>query len=192
MIDKKASKGYYYTMSGHSKWSSIKHKKAITDTRRGKLFSKVAKMVSVAARVGGGSPDKNPKLRFAIDKARAVNMPKDNIERAIKRGTGEGVDKFEEMRYEAYGPAGIALIIEGITDNKNRTLSEIKHILSSYGGKLAEIGSVEWSFERKGVDWVPKYPVEVKDLKLRKRVEDLFEALDENDDVQEIYSNLKV
>lgn len=177
-------------MSGHSKWSQIKHKKAVTDIRRGKLFSKIAKMISVAARVGGGDADSNPKLRLAVDKARAVNMPKDNIERAIKRGRGVGVARLEEVKYEAYGPAGVALIIEGITDNKNRTLSEIKHILTSHGGKLASIGSVEWAFERKGADWVPKYPVKLDDSKLRKQLEDLFEALDENDDVQEIYSNL--
>lgn len=178
-------------MSGHSKWSQIKHKKAITDIRRGKIFSKVTKMISLAARAGGGDPEKNPKLRLAVDKARTVNMPKDNIERAIKRGTGEGIAKLEEVRYEAYGPAGIALIIEGITDNKNRTLSEIKHTLNSYRGKLAEKGSVEWSFERNGADWIPKYPVKVEDPKLLKQIEDLFKALDESDDVQEIYSNLK-
>lgn len=178
-------------MSGHSKWSQIKRKKAVTDIRRGKLFSKIAKMISVAARVGGGDADSNPKLRLAIDKARAVNMPKDNIERAIKRGRGEGVARLEEVKYEAYGPAGVALIIEGITDNKNRTISEIKHILSSHGGKLAEKGSVEWSFERKGTDWIPKYPIKVEDSKLRRQLEDLFKALDESDDVQEIYSNLE-
>lgn len=178
-------------MSGHSKWSQIKHKKAITDVRRGKLFSKVSKMISVAAGVGGGDPEMNPKLRLAIDKARSVNMPKGNIERAIKRGTGEGGGALEEVKYEAYGPAGIALIIEGITDNKNRTLSEIKHTLASHGGKLAEKGSVKWSFEREGTDWVPKYPIKVEDPKLRKQLEDLFESLDENDDIQEIYSNLE-
>jgi len=177
-------------MSGHSKWSQIKHKKAVTDIRRGKIFSKLTRMINVAARAGGGSPQKNPKLRLAIDKARAVNMPKDNIERAIRRGTGEGVKELQEVGYEAYGPAGIALIIEGITDNKNRTLSEIKHTLSSYGGKLAKTGSVEWSFERKGVDWVPRYPVKIEDPKIRKQIENLFEALDENEDVQEIFSNL--
>jgi len=178
-------------MSGHSKWSQIKRKKAVTDIRRGKLFSKIAKMITVAAKIGSGDPEINPKLRFAIDKARLVNMPKDNIKRAIKRGTGEGVTKLEEVNFEAYGPAGVALIIEGITDNKNRTLSEIKHILTSHGGKLAKIGSVVWAFERKGTDWVPKHPARVEDIKLRKQLEDLFEALDESDDVQEIYSNLE-
>jgi len=178
-------------MSGHSKWSQIKHKKAVTDIRRGKLFSKIAKMISVAARIGGGDTDSNPKLRLAIDKARAVNMPKDNIERAIKRGRGVGVARLEEVKYEAYGPAGVALIIEGITDNKNRTLSEIKRILATHGGKLAETGSAVWAFTRTGMDWVPKSPIEVKDTKQRLQLEDLFEALDENDDVQEIYSNLE-
>lgn len=178
-------------MSGHSKWSQIKHKKAVTDIRRGKVFSKIAKMISVAAKIGGGDPKMNSKLRLAIDKARSVNMPKDNVERAIKRGIGEGVTKLEEVKYEAYGPGGVALIIEGITDNKNRTLSDIKHILASHTGKLAKVGSVIWAFTRIGVDWVPKHPIKVEDLKLKKQLEDLFEALDKNEDIQEIYSNLE-
>jgi len=137
-------------MSGHSHFSSIKHKKALEDQKRGKIFSKLARMISVAAREGA-NPESNPKLRQALEEARNFNLPKDNIERAIKKGTGEleGV-KLEELTLEAYGPGGIALIIEGITDNKNRTLMEIKQALQKHGGKLAEAGSVKWMFERKG------------------------------------------
>jgi len=180
-------------MSGHSKWSSIKHRKAITDAKRGKIFSKLSRLISIAAKEKGGDPESNPKLRMAIEKARQMNMPKDNIERAVKRGTGqlEGV-KMEEIIYEAYGPAGVALIIEGITDNKNRTLSEIKHTLGRFNGKLAEAGSVKYLFDKKGEDWIPKYPLEITDKQTKKQLEKLFEALDENDDVQEIYSNLKI
>ncbi len=137
-------------MSGHSHAKTILHKKTLEDQKRGKVFSKLARMISVAAREGA-NPGSNPKLRQALDEARSFNMPKDNVERAIKKGTGEleGA-KLEAVTYEAYGPRGTALIIEGITDNKNRTLSEIKQILQKYGGKLAEAGSVKWMFERKG------------------------------------------
>ena len=135
----------------------------------------------------------NPKLRMAIEKAKKINMPKDNIERAIKRGSGqsEGVN-IEEVLYEAYGSSGIALIIKGITDNKNRTVAEIKSILNKFNGKLAEPGSVQYLFDKKNEDWIPKYPLEITDEKTKKQLEKLFEALDENDDVQEIYSNLKI
>jgi len=178
-------------MSGHSHWAGIKHKKSITDAKRGKIFSKISRLISMAAKEKGGDPETNPKLKLAIEKAREANMPKDNVEKAIKRGTGqlEGA-KMEEVIYEAYGPAGLALIIEGITDNKNRTLAEIKHILNRFGGKLTEAGSVKYLFDRKGEDWQPKYPLEV-DQKTKEQLEKLFEALDENEDIQEIYSNLK-
>ncbi len=121
-----------------------------------------------------------------------MNIPKENIERAIKRGTGqiEGI-KMEEVIYEAYGPGGVALIIEGITDNKNRTLAEIKRILSNFGAKLAEAGSVKYLFDKKGADWEPKYPMEIAESKTKDQLEKLFEALDESEDIQEIYSNLK-
>jgi YebC/PmpR family DNA-binding regulatory protein len=178
-------------MSGHSKWSKVKHIKAVTDVKKGKIFSKLARMISVAAKEKGGDPETNPKLRLAIERAKEFNMPKENIERAIKRGLGktEGIT-FEEFTYEAYGPNGIALIIEGITDNKNRTLSEIKHILTNYGGKLAEAGSVKYLFEKKNNEWLPKYPIQITDEKTKQQLDKLFEALDENDDVNEIYSNL--
>ncbi len=178
-------------MSGHSKWSNIKHQKGIADAKRGKLFSKISRLISVAAKEKGTDPESNPKLRTAIEKAKEANMPKDNIERAIKKGTGqlEG-SQIEEVAYEAYGPAGVALIIQTITDNKNRTLSEIKSVLNKHGAKMAEAGSVRYMFRRQGEEWIANYEIEV-DPKSKSQLERLFEALDENDDVQEIYSNLK-
>jgi len=179
-------------MSGHSKWSKVKHQKAITDARKGKIFSKMAKMIAVAARKGG-DPNMNPTLRIAIEQARSVNMPNDNIERAIKKGTGANKEsQLKEITYEAYGPNGTPLIIEAVTDNKNRTLSEIKHILSNLGGKLAESGSVKYLFDKKEEDWIPKYSTEVTDEKLKEQLEKLFEALDEHEDVKEIYSNINL
>ncbi len=179
-------------MSGHSKWSKIKHTKKITDARKGKIFSKMAKMIAIVARKGG-DPEMNPALRLAIEQAKSVNMPNDNIERAIKRGTGEDKKgQLEEITYEAYGPNGTPLIIEAITDNKNRTLAEIKHILSSFNSKLAESGSVKYLFDKKGEDWLPKYSTEITDEKLKEQLTKLFEALDEQDDVKEIYSNVNL
>lgn len=139
-------------MSGHSHFSSIKHKKAIEDQKRGQVFSKLARIISIAAR-NGGDPESNPKLRQALSEAKKADMPRDNIERAIKRGTGEleGGKTLEEISYEAFLPGGVAIIIEGITDNKNRSLAEIKHIVQKTGGKLAEAGSVKWLFSQKGI-----------------------------------------
>lgn len=180
-------------MSGHSKWSKIKHDKKITDSRRGKSFDKISRLISVAAKEKGSDLETNPKLRMAVEKAKSINMPKDNIERAIKRGSGKLEEaNIEEVLYEAYGPSGTALIIKGITDNKNRTVAEIKNILNKFNGKLAEPGSVQYLFDKKNEDWVPKYPLEITDEKTIKQLEKLFEALDENDDVQEVYSNLNL
>ncbi|MCK4389206.1 MAG: YebC/PmpR family DNA-binding transcriptional regulator [Desulfobacterales bacterium] len=139
-------------MSGHSKWSSIKHKKGITDTRRGKLFTKLIKEVTVTARLGGGDPDANPRLRAAIAAAKVENMPKDNIERAIRKGTGEleGAT-YEEAYYEGYGPGGAAVLVESLTDNKKRTVADIRYIFSKAGGSLGEAGCVAWMFEKKGL-----------------------------------------
>jgi YebC/PmpR family DNA-binding regulatory protein len=139
-------------MSGHSKWHSIKHKKARVDAKRGNVFTKIIKEITVAARLGGGNPDMNPRLRTAVAKAKSENMPNDNIARAIKKGTGElpGVS-YEEYTYEGYGPAGVAVMVEVLTDNKNRTVSEIRHIFSKYNGNLGETGCVGWMFEKKGV-----------------------------------------
>ena len=138
-------------MSGHSKWSSIKHKKAATDAKRGKIFTKLIKEITVAARVGGRDVDANPRLRTAIQAAKSENMPKDNIERAIKKGTGEleGVS-YEESIYEGYGPGGAAVMIESLTDNKNRTVADIRHIFSKAGGNMGESGCVAWMFDKKG------------------------------------------
>ncbi|MBU1102865.1 YebC/PmpR family DNA-binding transcriptional regulator [Patescibacteria group bacterium] len=241
-------------MSGHSKWSQIKHKKALTDAKKGKVFSKLVRQIAIAARQKGVDPEANPNLRMLIEKARSFNMPQDNIERAIKKGAGElEGQKFEEFTLEAYGAGNTAIIIEGTTDNKNRTVSEIKFLLTQHNGKLANSGSVMWLFERCGainikkpaaatkedleltaidsgaqdfkwldeenleivtqpeelekvkkalaekglaadessLDWRPKNEVTAPDEKTKEQLEKLFDALDENDDVSEIYSNLK-
>jgi len=143
-------------MSGHSKWATIKRKKSATDQKRGNLFTKLVKEITIAAKMGGGDPAGNPRLRLAIDTARSNSMPMDNIQRAIKKGTGEleGVS-YDEITYEGYGPAGIALIIETATDNKNRTVADLRHIMSRNNGSLGENGSVSWMFHRKGSIEVP-------------------------------------
>src|SRR2546421_5467404 len=140
-------------MSGHSKWHSIKHKKAVAAARRGQHFTKLARAITVAAREGGGDPDGNPALALAIQKARDASMPKDNIERAIGKGTGEGVDadRIETVVYEGYGPGGVALLIEALTDNRNRTGADVRHLLSKHGGNLGEPGSVSYLFDKSGV-----------------------------------------
>jgi len=139
-------------MSGHSKWATIKRKKGAADAKRGKIFTQLIREISIAAGIGGGDANANPRLRLAIQKARAVNMPKDNIERAIKKGTGElGGENFEEVRYEGYGPGGVALIVEATTDNRNRTGGEIRHIFSRFAGNLGATGCVGFMFERMGV-----------------------------------------
>jgi YebC/PmpR family DNA-binding regulatory protein len=139
-------------MSGHSKWASIKHKKAVVDQRRGAHFTKLARAIQVAAREGGGDPDSNAALALAVQKARDASMPKDNIERAIAKGTGAGADAdaIETVVYEGYGPAGVAILVEALTDNRNRTGSEVRNIFSKSGGNLGEPGSVAWQFEKKG------------------------------------------
>ena len=241
-------------MSGHSHARTIKHQKTITDQRRGQMFSKMARVISVAVKEGGPNPETNSKLRLVFEMAKKINMSKENVERAIRRGSGENEEgKLEEVSFEAYGPAGIAIIITGITDNKNRTLGEVKQILGQCGGKLSGEGSVKWLFEKKGciiitinenlkdkeklemaaieagaediywqenvldiytkpellekvkknletknikidsasLDWVAKEEVSV-DEKTKEACQKLFEALDENEAVQEIYSNLKM
>jgi len=139
-------------VSGHSKWSTIKHKKARVDAQRGKIFTRLIKEVTVAARMGGGDPEMNPRLRTAIAAAKAANMPADNINRGIKKGTGdlEGVN-YDEITYEGYGPGGVAILCETLTDNKNRTAAEVRHVLTKYNGKMAEPGSVAYMFEKRGV-----------------------------------------
>ena len=139
-------------MSGHSHWATIKHKKGAIDAKRGKLWSKLSRAIIIAAKNGGGDPNMNLKLRYAIDKARSVSMPKDNIERAIKRGTGEGSDAiFEELTYEGYGPGGVAVLVDVLTDNRNRTNGEVRKIFERSGGKMGSAGTVAYLFDRKGV-----------------------------------------
>lgn len=175
-------------MSGHSKWSQIKRQKGVTDAKRSQIFGKLSKTISLAARKGE-NPDMNPELRAAIEKAKEANMPADNIGRAIKKGAGklEGA-QLEGVRYEAYGPGSAAIIIEGITDNKNRTTQEIKHLLSKNGASLAQTGSVIWAFESKGGKWLPKTTTEIneQDAEL---LDKLLEELDNHDDIQDIYTN---
>ena len=152
-------------MSGHNKWAKIKHKKAGTDAQRGKLFSRLIKEITIAARSGGGDVNGNPRLRLAVQTAKDNNMPADNIKRAIQRGTGElpGV-QYEEITYEGYGPGGVALMIELVTDNKNRTVAELRHLLDRNNGKLAEAGSVAWMFQKKGGIEVPKSAIGEEEL----------------------------
>ena len=238
-------------MSGHSHFKTIKAQKELADAKKGKIFSKMGRLITIAVKEAGGDPITNSKLRLVIDQAKKVNMPKENIERSIKKGTGElAGEKLEEVSFEGFGPGGIAIIVEGVTDNKNRTLGEIKGILNQNNGKLAGEGSVKWLFEKKGaitinceagakdelellaieigaedvfwqdnllmvytnpedlekikkefekkeiniestsLEWVAKDEVEVSD-KEKQASQKLFEALDENDNVNDIYSNLK-
>jgi len=156
-------------MSGHSKWSTIKHKKGKADAQRGKLFTKLARYITVAAREGGPDPEYNTSLKSAIEKAKAENMPNDNIERAIKRGSGEleGAN-FEEITYEGYGPAGVAVFVECLTDNRNRTASDVRHAFDKFGGNLGSTGCVSWMFDRKGLLIVDKTDeIEEEDLMLQ-------------------------
>jgi len=173
-------------MSGHSKWHSIKHKKGALDAKRGKLFTKFIKEITVAARSGGGDPDANARLRKAINDAKAGNMPNDTIDRAIRRGTGEeeGVN-YEEITYEGYGPGGVALMVQSLTDNRNRTVAEIRHIFSKNGGNLGESGSVGWMFDKKGYIVVEK---------AAKSEEELFElAIDAGaDDLRDDEDNFEI
>jgi YebC/PmpR family DNA-binding regulatory protein len=180
-------------MSGHSKWASIKHKKAVVDARRGQHFTKLARAISVAAREGGGDPTGNSALALAIQKARDASMPKDNIERAIAKGTGEGgdADQIETVLYEGYGPGGVALLIEALTDNRNRTGAEMRHALSKHGGNLGEPGSVAYLFDKRGVivvdanrysedDLMPAIDAGAEDISLD---EDVFEVITEPSDL---------
>lgn len=178
-------------MSGHSKWSQIKHKKAQSDAKKGKMFSKISRMITVAARKSD-KPDMNPELRLAVEKAKEINMPSDNIERAIRRATGQEQEKLEEVFYEAYGPAGVGILIEGITDNKNRTLNELKHILNKHNAKLADSGSVLWMFKKKPGGFEPKYGVNLSNENDKAAFEELLEELSEQDDIQEVYSNAEL
>lgn len=153
-------------MSGHNKWSTIKHKKGAADAKRGKIFTKLIKEITLAARLGGPDPDGNARLRTAILAAKDENMPKDNIDRAIKKGSGTGADAvaYEEITYEGYGPGGVAVMVEVMTDNKNRTVAEVRHIFSKHGGNLGENGCVSWIFEKKGSILVDKKAIPEDEL----------------------------
>lgn len=242
-------------MAGHSKWANIRHRKAVVDARRGKLFTRLAREITIAARLGGGDPEANPRLRIAIENARAANMPMENIRRAILRGTGElqgEGGQLEEILYEGYGPFGVALVIEVATDNRNRAVSQLRATLNRLGGSLGESGSVLWNFERKGVlyvegeglteeamiehaleagaddvargdgnyivycaasqlaacqkalqerglqvkeaklEWIPKSTVRIESRDHAERLLKFLEALEELDDVQNVYSNFEM
>ena len=173
-------------MSGHSKWSTIKRKKGAVDAKRGKIFSKIAKEIAVAARMGGGDPEMNARLRTVLLSAKSENMPKDNIERAIKKGTGdtEGVN-YEEIRYECYGNAGVALIIDVLTDNKNRIVAEIRHLVTKYGGAMAENGAVTWNFEQQGIITLEKGDITEDDI-FEKAIEAGADDVDSDGDFYEL------
>jgi YebC/PmpR family DNA-binding regulatory protein len=188
-------------MAGHSKWAGIKHKKAIVDARRGKLFTKLARAITVAAREGGGDPDTNPSLGLAVQKARDASMPKDNIERAIAKGTGEGsdADALEAVLYEGYGPGGVALLVDALTDNRNRTGSEIRHLFAKNGGNLGEPGSVGYLFDKRGLvvvdaerysedDLLPAIEAGALDVAVD---DDVFEVLTEPQDLAAVRAALE-
>jgi YebC/PmpR family DNA-binding regulatory protein len=188
-------------MSGHSKWASIKHKKAVVDSRRGKLFTKLTRAITVAAKEGGGDPEGNPALALAIAKARDASMPKDNIERAIAKGTGAGADAeaYENVFYEGYGPGGVALLIEALTDNRNRTGADVRHAFTKHGGSLGEPGSVAYLFEKRGVvvvdaerysedDLMPAIEAGALDIGVD---EDVFEILTEPGELQAVRAALE-
>jgi YebC/PmpR family DNA-binding regulatory protein len=178
-------------MSGHSKWATIKHKKAATDARRGKLFSKILKEITVAARVGGGDQKGNPRLRAAVLEARSNSVPNDNIERAVKKGTGEiAAEVYEEVIYEGYGPAGVAMLVEAATDNRNRTAGEVRHLFARNGGNLGEAGCVAWMFHRRGYFVVDKSAMDEEgfmELALELGADDV--AIEE--EVYEIYTAME-
>src|SRR3954453_3437940 len=176
-------------MSGHSKWASIKHKKAIVDSRKGKLFTKLARAITVAAREGGGDVEGNPSLALAVQKARDASMPKDNIERAIAKGTGEDKDAeaFESIVYEGYGPGGVAMLVEATTDNRNRTGSEVRHMFTKHGGNLGEPGSVAYLFDKKGLVVVDAQRYSEDDLLVA--VEAGAEDISIDDDVFEVVTD---
>ena len=176
-------------MSGHSKWSSIKHKKGAADAKRGKLFSKLARSIIVAAKEGGADPANNLALQNAIEKARSYSMPKDNIDRAIAKGSGEGTDgaNFETVVYEGYGPEGVAVIVEALTDNRNRTASDVRHAFTKFGGNLGTTGAVAWQFERRGVVVVPARGVDEDELFLA-AAEGGAEDLSQDGDVFQVTS----
>jgi YebC/PmpR family DNA-binding regulatory protein len=188
-------------MAGHSKWAGIKHKKAIVDARRGKLFTKLARAITVAAKEGGGDPEGNPALGLAVQKAKDASMPKDNIERAIAKGTGEGADAdaLETVLYEGYGPGGVALLVEAMTDNRNRTGSDVRHLFTKHGGNLGEPGSVAYLFDKRGLIVVDGNRYDEDDLLVAIEAgaldvsvdDDVFEVLTEPGDLAAVRAALE-
>lgn len=176
-------------MSGHSKWSKIKHQKGTADAKRGQVFSKLSRLITVVAKKSGGDPSSNIELRDVISKAKSVNMPSENINRAIKKGAGElQGEKLEEIRYEIFGPAGCSIIIDGITDNRNRTLGEIKLILTRHNSKLADPGSAIWAFEKVNGELKAKHTISISE-DIKNQLAHLIDDLEEQDDVQRVYTN---
>ena len=178
-------------MSGHSRWAQIKHKKAATDAKKGKVFSRLSRLITIASKEHGPDPKTNSKLERAIAEARAANMPQDNIARAIQRAKEKETSELKEVLYEAYGPGGSALLIEVTTDNSNRTTNELKRILLEHGAKLGVEGSALWAFEKKGGDFAAKFPMALGEDDAKKFL-GLLEALSEHDDVENVYANAEV
>jgi len=174
-------------MSGHNKWSKIKHKKAVTDAQKSKIFSKYTRLISVESKKAGGDVN-SPSLKTVIENARKENMPSDNIQRAVQKGIGENAETLEEVIYETYGPCGVAIIMEGLTDNNNRTSSEIKHLLSQHNCSLASPGSAAWAFEKKDGVWAAQSTTAIPPSE-RDTFLSLVEALEEHEDIQSVYTN---
>ncbi|AKM83955.1 TPA: YebC/PmpR family DNA-binding transcriptional regulator [Candidatus Campbellbacteria bacterium] len=174
-------------MSGHNKWSKIKHKKEASDAQKSKIFSKLVKLIQNESKASGGNID-SPSLKSAVEKAKAANMPSDNISRAIKKGAESNSTNMEQVVYEAYGPGGTALIIDGLTDNKNKTAQEIRHILTRNGFSLAATGSASWAFTKTGAEYIPNTMVKISEEDGEK-LNKLIEEFEENEDVQEVYTN---
>jgi len=177
-------------MSGHSKWSSIKHKKGIADQKRGQLFSKLSKMIFIATRKGT-DPETNLELKNAIDRARSFNMPNENIQRALKKAGENDTLQLEELQIEVMGPQAIGFIIQAITDNRNRTIQEIKSILKNHNVKMVPPNSLMWMFDKKGLDFIPKNPVSIHKPATKKEVEKFLDEILDHEDVKEVYSNLE-
>ena len=177
-------------MSGHSKWSQIKHKKALTDAKKGKLFSRLSKILTIAAKEKGPDPKTNSRLQAAIEEAKKENLPKENIERAIKRASEKESIELKEVIYEAFGPGGSALIITAVTDNSNRTTNEVKHILTLHDGKLGVEGSAMWAFDKAGEEFKAKFPTTLSPSDLQK-FENLLEALSDQDEVENVFANVE-
>lgn len=178
-------------MSGHNKWSKIKREKAVTDSKKSKIFSKYSRAITIAAKQGGGDVASNPTLRLAVEKAKAERMPKDNIQKAIDKGIGKtGDSEYHEVIYEGYGPEGVAFMVKGLTDNKNRTVAEIRNIFNKHGGSLGGSGSTAYIFSPDPEN--PSFEIEVEAENVAVKLSTLCELLEDNDDVQEVYTNFNV